>query len=412
MQIYFQNRFVCISLFQRCLNYFVVLLLTLFVSTDPSFAQKTSIQTVVIDAGHGGKDPGALGKKSKEKNITLSVALKTGKYIEENCPDVKVIYTRKKDEFIELQRRAEIANKNNADVFISIHCNAMPKGNTSTYGAETFIMGEHRSNANLEVAKLENSAILYENDTDDKYGGYDPNSVEAHIMFSLYQSLYQEQSTNLAKKVQEQFCNRVGRFDRGVQQAGFLVLYKTAMPSVLIELGFLTNLKEENFLLSEDGQTYMASAIYRAFRDYKREFERKNSKAVDLTDEQKKILTPDAYAKEQEEKKQREQKEKDAVKTENKQQQHSSNKVVFKVQFETKPNKIPLTDKRYKNIPDVGVYEHNGIFKYTSGVFSSKNEAIQHQKTIRNKGYSDAFVVAFHNDKRITIQEAEQLLKR
>lgn len=385
-----------------------------FVYTELSYAQQTKIQTVVIDAGHGGKDPGAVGKKSKEKNITLSVALKTGKYIEDNLPDVKVIYTRTKDEFIELQRRAEIANKNHADVFISIHCNAMPKGNTSTYGAETFIMGEHRSNANLEVAKLENSAILYENNVDDDYGGYDPNSVEAHIMFSLYQSLYQEQSTSLARKVQDQFCNRVGRYDRGVQQAGFLVLYKTAMPSVLIELGFLTNQKEENFLLSDDGQSYMASAIYRAFKDYKRDFERENAR--ELTDEQKKILTPDVYEKEQKEKAQKEKKNEDkpeAQKTPKAPKTESSiNNIVYKVQFDTKPNKVSLTDKRFKNIPDVGVYEHYGIFKYTSGNFSTKNEAIKHQKVIKNKGYSDAFVVVFHNNKRITIQEAEQLLKR
>lgn len=377
-------------------------------------AQKgTRIRTVVIDAGHGGKDPGAVGKRSKEKNITLAVALKTGKYIKENLPDVKVIYTRDTDKFIELNRRAEIANKNNADVFISIHCNAMPKGNTTTRGAETFVMGEHKNKSNLEVAMLENAAILYEENSDDVYDGFNPNSTEAYIALSLFQGEYKTQSIRLAQNVQEQFAKRVGRVDRGVQQAGFLVLHRTMMPSVLIELGFLTNTAEETFLLSDDGQSYMASAIFRAFRDFKKEFERENAPTLDLTDEEKAILVPSTYAEEQkEQQKSKTEPAKTNAQKPTQQALATQAEVVFKVQFETKPNKIALTDSRYKNIPNLDVYYHNGVYKYTSGAFDTFEKATEHQKTIRKMGYSDAFVVIFHKETRITLEEANRLQKK
>ena len=243
-----------------------------------SVAQKgEKIETIVIDAGHGGKDSGALGKNSKEKDLNLAVALKLGNYIKENLPDVKVIYTRDSDKFVELSERAAIANRNNADVFISIHCNST-EGTTTARGAETFIMGESKNEANLNVAKKENAAILLEDNTD-AYDNFDPNSTEAYILFSLSQSLYQSQSLNLADKVQQQLTNKLGRHDRGVQQAGFLVLWKTSMPSILVELGFINNVNEEQFLNSEKGQTQLALALYRAFEEYKREFESENHTA-------------------------------------------------------------------------------------------------------------------------------------
>ncbi|MCB9028751.1 MAG: N-acetylmuramoyl-L-alanine amidase, partial [Bacteroidales bacterium] len=222
---------------------------------------------VVIDAGHGGRDPGAVGSRSREKNINLAVALKTGNYIKKYLNDVKVVYTRDDDTFIGLAERAEIANRHKADLFISIHSNAMTDKRFT--GAETYVLGQTMDEANLQVAMKENSVITFEKDYETKYEGFDPNSVESYIIFSLMQNTYLKQSTEFATLIQDQFRDRVGRRDRGVRQAGFQVLWRTTMPSVLVELGFVTNPEEEKFLLSELGQDYLASAIFRAFRDYK-----------------------------------------------------------------------------------------------------------------------------------------------
>jgi N-acetylmuramoyl-L-alanine amidase len=230
---------------------------------------KDKTLTVVIDAGHGGKDPGALGKKAYEKDVTLAVALKVGKLIEENCPDVKVIYTRQTDVFVELNERSEIANRNKADLFISIHCNASK--NKASEGAETYTLGMHKTQDNLDVAMRENASILKETNHQAKYQQFDPYNVVSYIRLSNFQSSYQEQSLDLAAKIQKQFAERVKRKDRGVKQSGFLVLWKTAMPSVLIEIGFISNLQEEAYLTSEEGQNYIASGIYRAFKEYKDE---------------------------------------------------------------------------------------------------------------------------------------------
>lgn len=353
----------------------MLFLLPLFVS-----AQKgEKIQTIVIDAGHGGKDSGALGQTTKEKDLNLAVALKLGDYIQENMPDVKVVYTRKKDVFVELSERAAIANRNNADVFISIHCNSTD-GSASANGAETYVMGESKNEANLNVAKKENAAILLEDNTD-AYDNFDPNSTEAYILFSLSQSLYQDQSLKLADKVQKQFTNKVGRHDRGVQQAGFLVLWKTSMPSILVELGFISNLKEEQFLASEKGQTKMALALYRAFEEYKTEYEIENRV------EEKPVAS-------------------DKPSTAN------NNKVYFTVQFATLDKKVPVTDRAFKKIKDVEVYEYNGAYRYVSGRFSSKAEATTRQEEVRALGYKDAFIIAFMNGERVSMKEAEEALKK
>ena len=227
-----------------------------------------SITKVVIDAGHGGHDAGCLGSSSKEKEVTLAVALKLGKYIEENFNDVKVIYTRKTDVFVELHERASIANTNKADFFICIHCNSGPK---EAIGAETYVMGLHKTEDNLSVAKRENASIMMEENYKSNYEGFDPNSPESYIAFSLYQHAFMSQSLSFASKVQSQLKEKTGRSSRGVKQAGFLVLYRTTMPSVLIETGFLTNSNEEKFLTTGQGQDQIASAIFRAFRDYKLE---------------------------------------------------------------------------------------------------------------------------------------------
>jgi len=231
-----------------------------------------SVKKIVIDAGHGGKDPGTFGLFSKEKTLALAIARKTGKYLEENLKDVEIIYTRDDDTFIELEERAQIANRNGADLFISIHCNAFPP-NPKVRGTETYVMGLHKSDQNLAVAKRENSSIYLEDNYEETYGDFDPNSPDSHILFSLYQTAYLQNSLNLATKIENQFETRAGRRSRGVKQAGFWVLWRTSMPSVLVETGYLTNPSEEielNDLLKQD---YIASGIYRAVRDYKIEMD-------------------------------------------------------------------------------------------------------------------------------------------
>ncbi|QSE97744.1 N-acetylmuramoyl-L-alanine amidase family protein [Fulvivirga lutea] len=252
----------------------VLLAITLLTSSTSLRKSDFKIKTVVIDAGHGGHDPGTHGQFSEEKDIALDVAMKVGGYIKEYLPDVKVIYTRDADKFIELEQRANIANKNNADAFISIHANAVSKN--TIYGTETYVMGAHKTQGNFEVAKRENSVILYEDGYEEKYEGFDPNSPESQILFSLSQSAYIENSLYLASKIEEQFGKRAGRHSRGVKQAGFWVLWRTAMPSVLVEIGYLTNPKEEQELNSESVQGNIASGIFRAFRDYKNEIESLN----------------------------------------------------------------------------------------------------------------------------------------
>lgn len=232
------------------------------------------LKTVVIDAGHGGKDPGTLGASSKEKDVALAIALELGELISKYLPEVKVVYTRKDDTFIELAERAQIANKAEADLFISIHCNAAQNHEVS--GTETYIMGLHVNEQNLNVAKRENSVILLEDNYEQQYEGFDPSSPESYIMFSLMQNAYLQNSLTLAENIEHQFAKRVGRSSRGVKQAGFVVLWRTTMPSVLVETGFISNDKEEQFLNDKLGRTYMASGLFRAFRDYKAELEANN----------------------------------------------------------------------------------------------------------------------------------------
>ncbi len=408
VQIYWLKSFTHLISYER-LIWSIVVLIFLSLSSFEAHSQKgTKIRTVVIDPGHGGKDPGAVGKNSKEKDIVLSVALKTGGYIKQNLPDVKVIYTRTTDEFIELYRRAAIANENNADVFISIHCNASKSKEAA--GSETFVMGEHRSQANLDVAMLENNAILYEENAEDEYGGFDLSATEAYIALNLVQSEYKQQSIQLAQKVQQQFTERVGRKDRSVQQAGFLVLYKTTMPSILIELGFISNPAEEAFLRSEKGQVFMASAIYRAFKEFKTDFERDN---LDLSLRKSDLEKPRAQLPEQTDSAKKAaaagKLAEPVPEKSNVSPSGVNTQLEYRVQFATFPHEIPLSDKRFKDLNSVWRYHHNGLWKYTSGTFKTLNEAVNHQNAVRKKGYSDAFVVIFAGGKRITAEEAKAL---
>ena len=251
---------------------YIGICLGLFLSFCCSGSAEAKDFVVVIDAGHGGHDPGAVGKISKEKNINLNVALKLGKQIQKNCPDVKVVYTRTRDVFIPLDRRSEIANDAKADLFISIHTNALANNRTAK-GASTWTLGLAKSDANLEVAKRENSVILYESDYKTRYAGFNPNSAESYIIFEFMQDKYMSQSVHLASLVQKQFRHTCRRADRGVHQAGFLVLKTSAMPSILVELGFISTPEEERYLNTDAGTTNLANGIFRAFLTYKREQE-------------------------------------------------------------------------------------------------------------------------------------------
>ena len=253
-----------------------VILLSAF---SPWVNTKTTLRTVVIDAGHGGKDPGCIGHGNNvfEKDISLRVALKLGQMLKDSLKDVKVVYTRTTDKFVELWERAAIANKNNADIFVSIHCNASTSG--TIHGSETYVMGLHKNQGNLNVSKRENSAILMEDDYEknEEYSGFDPNSNEAHIIFSLYQSAFRNQSLQLASSVQKYIGEKNLRKNLGVKEAGFLVLWKTAMPSILVETGFLTNPDDKVFLQSETGQKELARTVMLAVKDYKSQLDKDNS---------------------------------------------------------------------------------------------------------------------------------------
>ncbi len=342
------------------------------------------IKTIVIDAGHGGQDYGCNGKNSYEKNVALSIALKLGSLIQQKYPDIKVIYTRKTDVFVELYERAAIANRNNADLFICIHCNANPS--TSPYGSETYVMGLHKTEANLNVAKRENDVILMENDYSQHYDGFDPNNPASHIIFSLNQHAYMDQSILFASKVEHYLENEAGRSSRGVKQAGFLVLWKTAMPSVLIETGFLTNANEEKFLASGDGQDKIAECISKAFTDYKVAMENTSAPAAN------------------------------AIKTAGTGDNHSTatvsgSEVNYQVQFYTDTESLKPDNQKFSALKNeqISSSNENGVFKYRIGPYVSLDEAIKKQSSARNAGFKDAFVIAFSNGKRISLEEAKAL---
>ena len=376
---------------------------------------------VVIDAGHGGHDPGAIGKISKEKNINLNVALKVGNLIKRNCDDVKVIYTRSKDVFIPLDRRAEIANNAKADLFISIHTNALANNRTAK-GASTWTLGLAKSDANLEVAKRENSVILYESDYKTRYAGFNPNSAESYIIFEFMQDKYMEQSVHLASLMQKQFRQTCRRADRGVHQAGFLVLKASAMPSILIELGFISTPEEERYLNTEEGAGTMAKGIYRAFLNYKREHElrltgvsktivpteqeednapaiaQKDTESVNTAPQQEKLLAeaktkPAATAKTA---------PKRPIVVES---ATNDSEITFKIQILTSSKPLAKNDKRLKGLKDVDYYKEGGIYKYTYGASADYNKVLRTKRTITAQ-FKDAFIIAFRNGEKMNVNEA------
>ncbi len=370
--------------------------------------------TLVIDAGHGGHDAGALGAFSKEKNINLNVALAFGRYVEDNCPDVKVIYTRKKDVFIPLHTRADIANRNKADLFISIHTNAVPKGKT-VRGLETYTLGMHRAGTNLEVAKRENSVILIEKDYKQRYEGFDPNSSESYIMFEFIQDKNMAQSVELAKYVQKHACASASRQNKGVKQAGFLVLRETSMPSCLIELGFITTPEEERYLNSGDGIDRLGYGIYKAFLDYKRKYDGKITVPYQAEQTQQvNIPTIVPPSEEQEEPAKTAapavvQKEptvtSEPVEVPKEDVRSQEIPLIFKVQILASASPKKISKKQLNGQPAAKCYEEGGFYKYTVGESTDYDEIVQVRESLV-KNFPEAFVIAFKGEQKMDIRAA------
>ena len=399
----------------------VVLTMVLFVNNaDAQGTKGKGLSVVVIDPGHGGKDPGAVGKTAKEKDIVLSVALKLGNLIKKNYPNVKVLYTRDKDVFVELNERANVANRNNADLFISIHVNSVD-GNTSSHGTETFVMGLHKNDANLAVAKRENSVILQEDNYSSKYDGFDPNDPESNIIFSLFQNAYSDQSLLLAASIEDEF-KTLKRYDRGVKQAGFLVLWKTAMPSILTELGFISNPDEEKYLKSDAGQTELAISIYNAFAKYKSQYdsspvylEKIPDRPVSQTSQPQELSKPEANATEKPVTPVQNDNDKANVSTEKPKEQAPktdyTSGIVFKVQIRMSPKELEVNEKNFgKYFDKVSYYMHDGSYKYTVGAEKDYNAILKFFHEVKST-YPGCFVIALKDGKRMDLNEAIKATK-
>ena len=369
--------------------FFLLLLFNLSNTSILSQTNSTNIKTIVIDPGHGGKDSGTLGTKRfkiYEKHVALAVSLKLGNYISKAFPDVKIIYTRDTDVFLELNERTEIANKSNADLFISIHCDGFT--NPKPSGASVFVMGMSKLKANMDVAMRENSAIYLEDNYQQKYDGFDPKSAESYIVFSLMQNTYLNQSLKIAEEVESEFSTRANRKSRGVKQAPFYVISRTNMPSILVECGFLTNPKEEEFLHSDLGQDYIASAIFRAFRSYKQNIEMPPNAVIEKSNDLNDTLKKEVVE----------------LKT-NKIKNDLS--LLYKVQIGTFLRSM-LNNQQFTDLK-VEEEKINGTFKYFVNVGSSKKEADKLKIRLRDLGFNGAFIVAFLNGKQISTKEALNL---
>jgi len=363
-----------------------ILFISLFIWTNVG-AQLNPIKTVVIDAGHGGKDPGCHGGYSNEKEVCLSMALKLGALIKEKYPSIKVIYTRDKDVFIELLERANIANRAKADLFICIHANA---GSNVAYGSETYVLGLHRTEAQQKVMERENSIIALEDDKGAKYKNFDM-SPEAMIARQLQGSVFRDYSIRFAEQLQKEF-KKMGRFDRGVKEAGFYVLYKTAMPSVLIETGFLTNPTEEKLLADANGQREMALAMFKAFERYYNQLSGKETIEIIKTNPPQQDKTP--------------------INTTVIQETKDSTGLIFRIQIETSDKKIPLNSSRFKNL-DIHEYYQDKLYKYCTGEFKNDIQGARQRKIeLIEQGFNNAFVAAFLNGERISIEKAIKLAEK
>jgi N-acetylmuramoyl-L-alanine amidase len=377
---------------KNVLSVFLLAALVLF-SSAATWAQSSKIKTVVIDAGHGGHDPGCHGAQNNEKEVCLSMALKLGALIKERYPDIKIIYTRSTDVFVELAERANIANRNNADLFICIHANA---GSTTAYGSETYVLGLHRTDAQQKVAERENASIALEDDKGAKYRSYDltPDGIIA-LQFQL--AVFHRQSILFAEMIQKEF-KRIGRYDRGVKQAGFLVLYKTTMPSVLIETAFLPNPTEEKLIGTAEGQQKMAQSMFQAFVNYKNATEGKTvvggttaqQNNIDTRPTESNPPKPVEIPKE-------------TVKEQG---------LVFKVQIETSNKAISTKSSHFKGL-EIFEYQDNTLFKYCAGSFANDLQGAKNYKNeLIQMGFTNAFVVAFLDGERISIEKAIKLAEK
>ena len=387
--------------------------------------------TLVIDAGHGGHDTGAPGKFSKEKDINLKTALAFGKYVEQNCPDVKVIYTRKKDVFVELKDRAGIANKAKADLFISIHTDAL-ENNSVARGMTTYTLGMHRAKDNLDVAQRENSVILIEKNYKETYQGFDPNSAESYIIFEFMQDKNMQRSVDLATFIQNKTCQAADRPSRGVKQAGFLVLRETSMPSCLVELGFITTPAEEKLLSEDVTIDNIAKGIYNAFVEYKKKYDnnitvpyKAEEPTINIVDvvpgqekkEEVRAEKPDktVKAEEKEEKKEgKKKKEKEEEEKEKTLYVASGDNVgvpVFKVQILATDKPFKKGDAHFKGRTDYNQYTENGMTKYTIGETTDYNEILRLKSELQAT-FGDCFVVAFKEGQKMNISEAIKEYKR
>ena len=354
-------------------------------AADFSFRKDESrISVVVIDPGHGGKDWGATVGKTMEKDIVLDIALRLGEKIKKSYPDIQIVYTRSKDVFVPLHQRAEIANNNDADLFISIHVNSAAQ--KWVQGTETFVLGQHRSEDNLEVAKKENAVILLEEDYNVRYEGFDPNSSESYIMFELMQDEYMEQSVMFASDIQDQFREKANRIDRSVKMAGLLVLRRTTMPGVLVETGFISHNNERNYLLSDSGKSQIATAVFNAFKTYKSKIEEKssfrlNSSEVAENIQREKPASPvtDVFTPDSE--------------------------IFFSIQIMALKKDLEIIPDNFKGETDIFKIRSNDINRYYSGKFLNMAEAEAEKNRIQKK-FKSAYVVAFENNKLISIKKA------
>lgn len=387
--------------------------------------------TLVIDAGHGGHDAGAKGAFSYEKNINLNVALAFGRYVENNCPDVNVIYTRKTDVFVPLHKRASIANKNKADVFISIHTNALPKGHIAR-GLETYTMGMRRSDEKLSAAMRENSVIMIEKDYKEHYEGYDPNSPESTIMFEFMHDKNMSRSVELAKYVQNSVCSIANRPDKGVKQDVFLVLRETSMPACLIELGFITTPDEETFLNNKSNVDKLARGIYEAFAKYKEKYDKeitvpygpqkesevdiptivpdekiqaKPKKRADEKSEKKTVETTTKTETEQEKKDERQEERQETAKDDDDDKAETDSRPIFKVQILASSRSLRPTSSHFKGLEGIESYTENNLIKYTYGASTDYNEIYRLRKSILDK-FPEAFIIAFKNGEKIDVRQA------
>ena len=392
--------------------------------------------TLVIDPGHGGHDAGALGAISKEKNINLAVALRFGKYVEQNLPEVRVIYTRKTDVFIPLNERANIANRANADLFISVHTNALPAGKVAR-GFETYTLGMHRAKDNLDVAMRENSVISMEKDYQQRYQGFDPRSSESYIIFEFIQGKNMERSVDLARMIQRGVCDGANRPDKGVHQAGFLVLRETSMPGCLIELGFITTPDEERLLNNDSRVDDIARGIYEAFAKYKNKYDRsvsvpyraKDSEEVNIPkivpDQEPapktRVVTRGKQPKREEatpEQPKREVKKQEPKKDVKKQEPKKDVKKaevadapVFKLQIFVGSRNLRKGDAHFKGETDYDSFQEGNLVKYTLGASTNYNEIYRLRKEKLDK-FPEAFIIAFKNGQKYDVNQAIREFKQ